>query len=262
MDVTLRWAGAADADATTDYRIESDEAASGVYVAVATQDAAAPYAPVTTTLALSLSETATTVELADGTDFAADSYINVGREMIKLGVKDTDTYSDCTRGVAGTLPAAHSLGAAVTAAHESYTDSPDFGSRHVIRYKVIRTQGLQESIAALAVAVYPGAPPDTAHCTVYGILVDSQGDIKSGVPVQLSVAAAGNYSIGAGFLHHRETESATTDNDGYFEFYLPKDADEEGDAGYTITVAPDTTATLAWPIPSVPDVDHINFLEL
>lgn len=264
--VTLWWAGAGDATAATSYRVESDEAASGTFVTVVTQAATdrgdGSYAPYTTTLAASIAAAGTTVELADGTNFAAQSYAQIGREMMKLGGKAGNVYSSCTRGVAGTLPAAHGAGTAVAAAHESYADDVTFGGRHVVRYRIVRVQDGAESVAALALALRPSPPPDTGRTTVYGIVVSPAGEVQIGVAVELAVEGAGNYSIGTESLHHRVQKTTSTDADAYFEVFIPRDIDEEGGHVHILTIAPGTEAELEWTIESVPDVEAVNFLEL
>lgn len=262
VDITLRWAGATDADSDTDYVIKSDLTTSGTFVDVATQDATSPYDPDSTTLNGALTDADTTIVLTDGTDFSGADYIVIDGELILLGTKSTHTFTSCVRGQGSAIPAAHLTGATVYAAHESYTDSAvDFGTRNVIRYRVLRRESGIDSVGAELIAVSPTAPPTTNLCTVWGIVADVQGNPISGDTVTLTTDASGDYHLDTGEMLKLEPESTTTDTDGYFEFFMPRDAYRSGTPDYTIVVSSGETGAQTWTVATVPDQDSINYLE-
>lgn len=267
-DVILRWVPPADADVDTDYRIESDKATSGTFVTVATQSSVdrgdGSYTPYASSLNGALTSTAVSITLADATNFSNGDYVQIDKEIVLLGGKSGNTFATCARGVGGTLPVAHDDGAAVKAAHETYTDSGvDFGSRSVIRYKVIRIQGTAESIAAELIAVYPPKPPYSNLLTLYGVLEDIQGNPQSAISVTLVLNDTDNFAIDTGEAIVKQTESDTTDADGFFSFFVRRPATHSGPApdgagSFTLTIGTDNT----WAVANLPDdVDYVNYLE-
>lgn len=267
-DVILRWVPPADADVNTDYRIEADTATSGTFATVATQGSTdrgdGSYTPYTSTLNGALTATAVSITLADATNFANGDYVQIDKEIVLLGGKSGNTFAACARGVGGTLPVAHDNGAAAKAAHETYTDSAvDFGARKVIRYKVIRIQGSDESVATELIAVHPPPPPFSNLVTLYGIMEDIQGNPQSGLDVTLVLNDTDNFGIDTSEGIVKQNETATTDADGFFYFFVRRPATHSGPApdgagSLTLTIGTDVT----WSVDSLPDdVDYVNYLE-
>ena len=261
-DITLYWAGPSDADANTDYRIESDKGTSGTFATVATVDATSPYASYTTTLDMADGLTATAVSLTvdDATNFADDDYVVIDRELILLGGKSSETFSTCTRNRGGTMPVAHADAATVANAHETYTDSAvNFGSRHCIRYRVIRVESSGESVAAEFLAVNPTLPPTNNLCRIWGVL-DNMSAPVSGVTVSLAIADSDNYHTDTSEVIRKATQTATTDNDGYFELLIPRNISRAGGDNFTLTIDPGNSGEYARTITTVSDTDSVNFL--
>lgn len=267
-DVILRWVAPADADVNTDYRIESDKDTSGTFTTVATQNSTdrgdGAYAPYASTLNGALSATAVSITLTDATNFANGNYVQIDKEIVLLGGKSGNTFATCARGVGGTLPMAHDDGTAVKAAHETYTDSAvDFGARNVVRYKVVRVQGSNESVAAELIAVYPPVPPYSNLVTLYGIMEDIQGNPQSGLDVTLVLNDTDNFGVDTGEGIVKQTESDTTDADGFFHFFVRRPSTHGGpspDGAGTLTLTIGTDVT--WAVDNLPDgVDYVNYLE-
>lgn len=260
--VTLRWVAALDADATTDYRIDSDEAVSGTFVTASTENATdrggGVYTPASTTLNGALTSSATTVILTSGADFAEGDYVVVDREMILLGAKSTHTFTGCTRGIGGTVPVAHDSLDTVYKAHETKTYSTvDFGSRHCIRYRVFRVQGANVSLANEIVVVNPPDPPSDSHVTLYGVLETIGGAPSAAVPITLAMAGSNNYGLDTGELIITATsETDTSDADGFFSVFVRRFSTRSGSGAITLTIG-----SLTWNVLTLPDVPHINFLE-
>lgn len=264
-DVVLRWTAALDADVSTDYLIQSDEATSGTFATVTTANSTdrgdGSYVPYSTTLNGAITASDTTIILTSGTNFTANSYVQIDKEWIQLGSKSTNTFTACTRGLGGSIPRSHSNGATVYATHETYTDTTvAFGSRYVVRYKVIRVQGSDSSIAAELIAVNPPTPTFTNLITVYGIIEDLQGNPEADVSVTMAIADDDNFGQDTGELIYPAIQSTTTDDDGFFYFFVRRDVARIGSDSLTITID-NTLGDLSWSVATLPDQESINFLE-
>lgn len=266
--ITLRWVAASDAVAATDYKLRYNTTAVGTYSDVVTQDATnrgdGSYTPYTTTLSGAHSAAVTTVILADGTNFSQGDYIFVGKkEMILLGSKSGSTFTGSTRGVGGTLAVAHSSGAAVAKAHESYVhNSVTFpNGRYALRYQVFRIQGSDQSVAAELLAVQPPNPPSTNLCTVWGLIDDLNGGPASGIGVRLEYAEPGTYGPDTGEIVHTPAITATTDADGFWYHFVRRDAALEGTTEVRFVVAPGTTGEFTWVVSAIPDADFAHIFE-
>jgi len=260
---TVRFAGATDADINTDYRLQSDETTAGTFVTVtAAQDATSPYAPVSTTLNGAISETATTVVLTSGASFSQGDYVVVNGEMIVLGAKSTNTFTACTRGYGGTVPVAQADTSSVYRAHESFTVTPTWNSgRKVIRYRIIRIQGADLSIASELTLINPTVPPDHDHITIYGILETEAGTPVASVSVRLTLSVNTAWGQRTGETLFYTTQTTTTGADGYFSFTARRDALRQDGGQYVLTIDP-SGKNQSFTITSVPNQDAVNFLEL
>jgi hypothetical protein len=261
-DVVIRWPAALDADVNTDYKIQSDEAASGTFADVATQNSTdrgdGSYVPFSTTLNGALTNTATTVVLTSGANFDEGDYILVDKEIILLGAKSTHTFSSCTRGVGGSIPRAHSDLTAVYGVHESYTDTVTYGSRMAVRHRVIRTQGSDLSVAAEAVSVLPTAPATRDLITVWGVVEALNGLPVSGVGIRVSLDEGDDYNQGLGvYISNASELTDETDSDGYWEVQLNRDVFHVGGGTYTIIIG-----SQEFEVTSLPDVNNVNYLEI
>lgn len=268
-DINLIWAAATNASAATSYKIQSDLAASGTFVTITTQSASnrgdGSYSPYSTTLNGMVPQGDTAVTLTDATNFAEGDYIIIqsdyAREMVLLGSKSGATFSNCTRGIGATVPQEHESGAIVYQAHESYLDSAvNFGSRHVVRYRVIRVQGTDESVAADLPAIYPTPPPTNNLTTLWGIIQDIQGNPKADVAISLTIDEADDFHTDSGEFLYKEAETTTTDADGYFELIIPRNAAHGGSGVFTLSIDPGNSGSTTWTINNVPNQDHVNFL--
>lgn len=263
MAETIRFAGATDADSSTAYRLQSDETTAGTFATVtASQAATSPYAPVNTTLNGALTAAATTVVLTSGASFSQGDYVVVNGEMIVLGAKSTHTFTGCTRGYGGTVPVAHADASAVYKAHESFSVTPTWNSgRKVIRYRIIRIQGSDLSIASEVTLANPPSPPDDDHITIYGVLESEAGAPVASVTVRLTLSVNTAWGQRTGETQYYTTQSTTTGADGFFSFTARRDALRQDGGGYVLTIDP-SGKNQSFTIESVPDQDTVNFLEL
>jgi hypothetical protein len=266
-DLTLAWVAASDATASTTYAITSDETTSGTFATVTTYSATTNaggslYTPDSTTLNGALTASVTTVVLTDGANFSEDDYVRIDGEVIQLGTKSTHTFSACTRGVGASPPVSHSNGATVYRAHEEYTDTAvDFGSRYAIRYRITANDGTNDAVPEEIVAVVPGDPPDDSLTTVWGLVHYTNGTPKSGVAVSVVPATTGVYRPSSSEVWSVSSQSASTDSDGYWQLYLPRDAELSSADSFTLNVGESGVEDSAT-VTSVPDQASICYLEL
>lgn len=264
-DVTLRWVGAPAADADTDYRIEVNDQEAGIgeaaWSTLDTQGSTSPYVPVATTLSGGLSSSATSITLTDGASFAEGDHVLVDGEMILLGVKASNTFAPCTRGIGGSLPTAHDTLAVVQKAHEIYVDAARTfpAGRHALRYRIIRVESDGESVPTEIVVVDPPRAPFSNMITVWGVGEGIQGSPAAGT-VTVSISAAGAYGQDTGEHVSKTSETVTVDADGFWAVYLRKDIVRQ-DGVYTIEFAPSSGTPFEWTVASLPDQDSVNWLE-
>lgn len=263
MAETIRFAGAPDADSSTTYRLQSDETTAGTFATVTSSQAAtSPYAPVSSTLNGALTETTTTVVLTDGASFSQGDYVVVGGEMIVLGAKSTHTFTGCTRGFGGTVPVAHVDAQTVYKAHESFSVTPTWNAgRKVIRYRLIRMQSGNLSVASELTLINPPSPPDQDHITIYGILESEAGAPVASVSVRLTLSVNTAWGQQTGETLYYTTQTTVSGADGFFSFIGRRDALRQDGGQYVLTIDP-AGKNQSFTIQSVPNQDAVNFLEL
>lgn len=242
--ITAIWAAAPGADSGYQYRIMADKATPGTYAQVALVDSVAgpdsQHSPIMSTLAAQLNPADTTISLLAGTgvDFASVDYVAVGGTLIELGALDsTDVYTIAGI-VGGTLAEIHAVGTVVYAAHMSYIDpNVDFGTRHVIRYRVETVDGDDGDEGQEFVAVNPSVPDDNSLCTVWWI--DERavgGDAYAGLETKLSFVGSGWDRLTATGEHLPSyEETVATDSDGYVEFQVVRDRARKGAGAYAFS---------------------------
>ena len=262
VDVTLWWRAYGSADANTDYKIYSDKAVSGTMVLLTTANAAdrgdGNYYPYTSTLANDIAKGATSIELTGVTGWANGDRAKIDGETFIFDGLSSNTFGSCTPGADHTLSYAHTAGTTVYQMHETYTDSAvDFGSRQAIRYRVVVSLASGDLVAAECVAVNPTPPPTNDFCTVWGILDSTQGGPVEGNQITLQIRDGDNYNPRTAETYETGTITTTTDADGYWELFVPRDVAHLGGDVLTLTINGKSIS-----ISSVPDQDTICYLEL
>lgn len=262
VDITLWWRAYGSADANTDYKIYSDKATSGTMVLLTTEDAAdrgdGNYYPYTSTLAADIAKGATSIDFTGVTGFNDGDRVKIEGETFVVDGLSGTTFGDCTPGADNTLQYKHDAAATIYQMHETYTDSAvDFGSRHAIRYQVVVALAGGDLVAAECVAVNPTPPPTNDFCTVWGILDSTQGSSVVGNTVTLQIADGDNYNPRTAETYETGTISTTTDGDGYWELFFPRDVAHLGGDVLRLTVNGENIS-----IASIPDQDTICYLEL
>jgi hypothetical protein len=262
---TVRWVAATDATIATDYKVYSDKATSGVFVLDGTVNATdrgdGSYTPYATTLGAILNDISTSVTLSDAANFADGDYISVEGEMILLNGKSGSQFNTCTRGVGGSVVVSHANGVAIYKSHESGSvEVITWGTRKVVSVRVARLDSGVESVSTESVIVNPTPPPNNGYTTLYGILRSTQGNPLSGITVTMDIEASGPYFTSSGAVIYYQQATSTTDADGYFQFFVPRDSKTQNDKTISIKVGTGG-AMIDWTVSTIPDVDYINFLE-
>ena len=267
-DVILRWVAITNATSITQYRIESDKATSGVFVPITTQAATdrgdGAYGPNTTMLFADIGPDETAISVSNNENLVRHDFIAFEREMVEIqdaGSAGSVVEITVIRGQAGTMAQTHAHGIIGYKAHESFVDgSVNFGSRSVIRYRVIAVNDDQESIALELVAVNPAAPATNNLMNLWGILEDTQGNPKSGITVELKAQDNDAFAIDTSETIYKGMATALTDADGYFSFFLRRDATLTTYTKPRLVIDPGGAGEIVWDIQTLPDQDAINYL--
>lgn len=257
------WRAYGTADATTDYIIQSDKSVSGTFETLATQDATDRgdgfYYPFTSTLGTDIDADETELTMTGTVGVTAGARVKIDAETVLLGDRVSNTFTGCTRGADGTLPAAHLADTTVYQMHESYGETLDpFGSRNAIRYRVIAVVNGVQDLPAECVVVKPTLPPTTNFCRVWGILESTQGAAMAGQTVTLQRQTGREYNPGTAETYARTLVTVTTDADGYWELLVPRNIARSGGDVFRLTVDGKFHPLAA----SIPNVDTICYLEL
>ena len=263
MDIPLRWVGALDADSNTNYVIESDGSATGSFAQIVSQDATSPYVPVTGALQGNIAAGATSLTMADATNFANNDYVVIDREMFKLGGKSGNSFNSVVGGQGNTIKSAHSNNTPIHKAHETYTHAGvSFGQRKCIRYHVIREQGSDHSLAQEILAVNPTLPAVNNLSAIWMVIQDAQGNPQVNVPVTMILSTVGNFDPGTAEFFYRDYEPVVTDEDGYFQFFFPRYLVTVESVLATVTIATGQTASKSYDIVRLPTRNAMHLLEL
>ncbi|MCB0185998.1 MAG: hypothetical protein KDE31_17135, partial [Caldilineaceae bacterium] len=78
--------------------------------------------------------------------------------------------------------------------------------------------------------------------------------------VSLAIADSDNYHTDTSEVIRKATQTATTDNDGYFELLIPRNISRAGGDNFTLTIDPGNSGEYARTITTVSDTDSVNFL--
>lgn len=272
-DIVLRWAAASDATVNTDYKVYSDYAQSGTYALVVTRNSslntAGTYVALTTTLNGTIDNDDTTIVLTSGTNINANDYVAIDGEVIQLGSKVTNTFSNCVRGIGASIPIAHNSGATVTVLHESYTYTLPVITAKTVRYITrLRVTRIQpdvstsiESPAVDIIAVSPPVPTTSNLITVYGIIEDIQGNPRAGIDTKLEIQATYEWGQDTGETIRRETETYKSDSDGFFFFYVRKPSLRQNTSGTRLTIDVGGTYQTVWDLTLTDSMVAVNYLD-
>lgn len=262
-DIVLRWAGSADAEVGSTYKVERSLDNAAWTTLAASQAATSPYASPASALAGDTAWGATSVEMESGTPFSSTGHGFIDDAHIQWTGKSTNTLTGVTWHTgAGT----YASGTAVVEAHESYSDSGVTITLNAVLYRVTHTDAAGNPSAATYIWYFsPPAPVSSAHCVVIVVVGADLGiDMQSSVMVQAYLANDTQFGELAGQHLDANTVAAnsqTTNAFGLVFFHCWRDSarfdSADGtDAKYTFVLKPgDNSLTIT--ASTIPDRDWL-----
>jgi hypothetical protein len=229
FDIWFR--GALDAvDNTALYKLYGDETTAGTFAElVASQPATSPFTPVSAAIAGAIGASPTVDRQVNlpSASFAAGEIIQIDRESIKLGAEGTDIFTNCIRAWgSGNIPQAHAQGAIAYKMHEKFTRTYAWPTspyiRRMVRYKIARIVGSEESVVSWAAIYNHPKPPGIDWCTVWGTIYDYLAAAGTAVDGVLDVSGHGGFLTSLGDMLKDHDPEADTNLDGYFYAYVPR----------------------------------------
>ena len=204
-DVTLRWAGPADAGAASTYGVFYTLDSVSWTQLNAAQAATAPYASPSSTLAGDVARGAATVVLASGAAFSSSGYGYIDDALIQWTGKSTNSLTGVTwHSGYGT----YASGTTVYEAHESATVSGITISLNAVLFRITHTN--PAGLASPPLYVWYFAPPTSpsACCTVVTLVNSDLGfEPRVGITVEAQLAQDVSFSL-IGGLHLDKGQSS------------------------------------------------------
>jgi len=261
-DVTIRWAGPADAVASSTYKIERSLDNAAWTVLAAAQASTSPYASVYTTLASNTTYGVATVALTSATSFSSTGYGWIDDALIQWTGKSVINLTGVVwHSGYGTYAAA----SAVYEAHESYADTGITISLNAVLYRITHTVSGLGSPPAYLWYYSPPVPASNRHCVVIvPIGADLGVDMQAVVSVQAYLASDAQFSEVSG--QHLDSNALnanlqSTNAFGLAFFQCWRDSarfDSAGgvDAKYTFVLKPGS-GSLTLTASTIPDRDWV-----
>ena len=195
-DVTVRWAGPADAGAGSTYKIEYTTNYQNWVTLNAAQAASSPYMSPWAALTAVASREDTVLMLASTSDFPSSGYGYVDDALIHWGEKTSNSLTDVTwhSGFGS-----YAAGTRVYHAHESAQVTGIAVSYHAVLFRITHTnpQGLSSPPAYLWYLAPPVAP--STHCTVVtSVSGDLDFEPRVGIRVEAMLAQDVAFSLVGG----------------------------------------------------------------
>lgn len=270
----LYWSAPDDTDSDDTFELYTDYGETpGTFVSLATVNAAnrgdGQYSSYATLLDGAITKDATAFALSDATQFADGERVFFAKKEgpVILAGKSGDTFTGVTR---GPVPVDHADLTPVYKANLSYEHTTvTWGSRYVLRYLIRPVIDTVERVGALVKIFNPPDPPDDSFTTIFGLTeratFGSGAVILPGEPCRLDVEDTDNYLPLTSTNLVRRPIDVVSDDDGFFWFYIPRRDRQEGGDTYLLTLCYGKAVTEGlrqWRISSIPDKDHVHFLEV
>lgn len=190
-DVTVRWAGPADAGSASTYKIEYTLNNSSWTTLAAARAATSPYVSPSSTLASDTSRAMASVALVDATSFSSSGYGYLDDALIQWTGKTGDTLTGVIwHSGYGT----YASGSTVYEAHESATASGITISLNAVLFRITHTNpaGL---VAQPAYAWYFSPPTAPANCCTVVTLVNSDIGFEARADISIEASLAQDVSF-------------------------------------------------------------------
>jgi hypothetical protein len=268
ISVTLRWAGPADAGATSTYKIERTTDNSVWSTLAAAQAATSPYVSPSTTLSGNLAYDATSITLTSGTAISTTGYGWIDDALVQWTGKSSNTLTGVTwHSGSGT----YADGTTFREAHESYTDASVTPTLLAVVYRITHTNPSSYVSAPTYIwYFYPPAPASSDHCVVVVNVMTDLG-MEAGTSKTIQAYLAADTEFGDLYGPHLNAQasaakSQTTDAFGVATFQCWKSNRRGGlgtgaDAAYTFKL--DTGGTvLTATATTIPDRDWVLFRDI
>lgn len=262
-NVTLRWAGPADATSGSTYKIETTVDNVTWSTLAEAQAATSPYVSVSSTLTANTDYGAASVALTSAAAFSAAGYGWLDDALLQWTGKADNTLTGVTwHSGYGT----YASGSTVYEAHESYADTPTI-TLNAVLYRVTHIDGDSVSSAPTYIWYYsPPVPESSDHCVVVvNIMTDLGIEARGGIYVTAYLTADTEYGDRQG-AHLDAQQSAdspgATNAFGLAFFHCWKSSKRSPltgtDAAYTFVLdSDDTTNLVTVTAATIPDRDWV-----
>lgn len=263
-DVTVRWAGPADAAATSTYKIERTLNNVDWSTLDAAQAATSPYVSVSSTLDGNHAYGATTITVASGTSFSSAGYGWLDDALVQWTGKSTNDLTGVTwHSGYGT----YATGTTLYEAHESYADTGITIALNAVLYRITHTNAASEVSAPKYIWYYsPPTPESSDHCVVVvNINADLGVEARASVDVQAYLSADTDYAKTAGSHLDAGTsadKTQTTNAFGLAFFHCWKTAVRQDGLSYTFVLDAGETGARTETVTTIPDRDWILLSDL
>lgn len=263
-DVTIRWAGPADAAAASTYKIERTLNNVSWTTLDAAQAATSPYVSVSSTLDGDHDYGVTTVSVVSAGSFPASGFAWIDDALIQWAGKSSNDLTGVTwHSGYGT----YATGTTVYVAHESYTDAGISISLNAVLYRITHTNAAGEVSAPTYLWYYSPPTPESAdHCVVIvNVMTDLGVEARSGMYVDGYLAADTDFGLIPG--QHMDAEASenkrqTTNAFGLAFFHCWRSSVRSEGEAYTFVLDAGAANSLDLTVATIPDRDWVMLADL
>ena len=264
IDITLRWAGPADAAAASTYKIETTVNNSSWSTLAAAQASTSPYVSPSNTLNGAHVYGVATITVASGTTLSNSGYGWLDDALVQWTGKSTNDLTGVTwHSGYGT----YATGTTLREAHESYADTGVTATLYAALYRVTHTNTAGEISAPTYIWYFsPPTPASADHCVVVVPINSDLGiEARAGVLVTAQLASDIMFSDLQGLhldMGQSTVKTATTNAFGLAFFQCWKSSrfshlTSGADAAYTFVLDAGTANAFTVTAATIPDRDWV-----
>lgn len=261
-NVTVRWAGPADAGSASTYKIEYTLNNVDWTTLAATQASVSPYVSPSNTLSGNVTRGATSVALTDGSAFSSSGYGYVDDAMIQWSGKSSNTLTGV---IWHSGYGIYASGTTVYEAHEDVTASGITITNNAVLFRVTHTN--PAGLAAPPAYMWYFSPPISPAncCTVITVVNSDLGiEARSGINVDAQLAQDMSFAL-VGGLHLDSGQSASKSqatNAFGLAFHScwrssAREAVGAGESAYTFILDNGSTDKLTVTVETIPDMPWV-----
>lgn len=262
-DIVVRWAGPADASASSTYKIERSLDNDAWAVLAASQAATSPYVSPVSTIVGDTPYGATSIVLASASGFSSAGYGWLEDAQISWSGVSTDTLT----GVVwysgfGT----YASGTSLTELHESYSDTSVTITNNAVLYRITHSSGVAISAPAHIWFLDPPLPEDSRICVVVTSVATDLGiEVQEGLTVQAYLTSDAEFDLSSGQHLDKGQSSAKSQLTNVFGLAFHqcvKNARREPVSGtdaayYFVLDSTDATNKVTLQVDEIPDRDWV-----